>query len=82
MKVTANARGCTGRQWGERGYKVPVKRHTSCRRLDAVATIKAEVFWAADDRLMHSAKCTNCGARYIHTMVPIAGCLMCDLPWS
>lgn len=82
MKQRINARGCTGRQWAEREYKVPKQQHKSCRRLDAKATILADVWFDHEERLQFTAACTNCGARYNHTMVPKAGCLMCDLPWS
>jgi len=76
-----NARGCTGRQWGERRYEAPRPVRKVCRRLTGTTRYVAEVYWLGE-RLHHTARCTNCGANYNHTMVPIAGCLMCDLPWE
>ena len=81
MRYRANARGCTGRQWGTREYVVPIAPKKVCRRLNGTTTFVADVFWLGE-RLQHTARCTNCGATYNHTMVPPAGCLMCDLPWS
>lgn len=81
MRHRTNARGCVGRQWGEREYTAPRQVRKVCRRLNGTTTFEAEVYWLGE-RLQHTARCTNCGANYLHTAVPPTGCLMCDLPWE